>query len=182
MQLYDKPNQLAGNLGKCRPEKTEPGPAANSLFGYVSSPPPPTSPMSWPPRLRQSQLSSTPPTPLTPDVLRRFAEVRDKVPGSSAPGAYHVLLNTLFPVHSNFTVSSQLLTVSGPGLPTSILMFEVRLRGKLVFMLGVNPPDHLRLPPARESVDTQIRHHIKNLAGWLRLPDLPLSRIDRIRS
>jgi hypothetical protein len=129
-------------------------------------------------------LSATPNTTMSfpSHLLSRFADVRNNAPGSSSPGAYHVLLSTLF--NSNFTVSPQWLTVSdrASGLTSCMLMFEVRLRGKLVFVMGVKPPADLRLPLIREPADNHIRDHIKNLAGLLRSLDLQFSHIDHIRS
>ena len=110
-------------------------------------------------------------------MICRFADVRDKVPGSSSSGAYNALLCTFFPIDSDFTVFPRPLTA--PDKPVDrILMFDVLLKGKLVLMLGVKPSDDLELPSARESADTQIQSRIRDMAGWLRSQDPPLSGIN----
>ena len=103
--------------------------------------------------------------PWPPRVLRQFAKVPNAPSESDFHGPYNKLLNTLFPVDTEFTVVPQYL----PGSRESedfVVMFEVLLEDKPVFVLELTQPGNLRWDSTREIADLRIRSRLRDLARW----------------
>ena len=103
--------------------------------------------------------------PWPPRILSQFAKVPNAPSESDFHDPYNKLLNTLFPVDTEFTVVPWCL----PGSRKSadfIFMFEVLLEDKPVFVLELKQPGNLRWNSTREAVDLQIRSRLRDLARW----------------
>lgn len=97
-------------------------------------------------------------------VLRQFATVPPNPTESQFHAPYNKLLNTLFPVDSDFVVVPQYLPDSR-NAADFIVMYEILLVNKPVFVLGLKPPSHLEILSKRQAADEQIRMRMGDLVG-----------------
>ena len=97
-------------------------------------------------------------------VLRQFATVPPNPTESEFQAPYNKLLNTLFPVDSGFVVVPQYLPDSR-NATDFIVMYEILLVDKPVFVLELKPPSHLKTLSKRQAADEQIRMRMGDLVG-----------------
>ncbi|KAF9648959.1 hypothetical protein BDM02DRAFT_3143411 [Thelephora ganbajun] len=97
-------------------------------------------------------------------VLRQFATIPTNPSESDYHGSYNKLLNTLFPVDSDFVVVPQYLP-DARNAADFIVMFEVLLINKPVLILDLKPPSHLDLLSKRQLADEQIRSRMGDLVS-----------------
>ena len=98
-------------------------------------------------------------------VLRQFEKVPLNPSEADFHGPYNKLLSTLFPPDTDFTVVPQYWPKSRDS-PDLVVMFEVTLEGKTVFILGLKPPGDLSLLSRRAAADRQVRERIADsIAG-----------------
>jgi hypothetical protein len=102
-------------------------------------------------------------------VARQFEKVPSNPSEADFHGPYNRLLYTLFPADTLFTVVPQYMPKNARESTDYIVMFEVLLEDKPVFILGLKPPQHLRWASTREAADVQIRSRIRDIACSLRL-------------
>lgn len=100
-------------------------------------------------------------------ILRQFATVP---PANSTENEsefhppYNKLLNTLFPVDSDFVVAP--LYLQDPRNPGYfIFLYEIHLVDKPVLILMLKPPAHLNVLSKRKAADKQIRTRMGDLFG-----------------
>ncbi|KAF9651972.1 hypothetical protein BDM02DRAFT_3153944 [Thelephora ganbajun] len=95
-------------------------------------------------------------------VLRQFATVPPNPSKSDYNGPYNKLLNTLFPIDSDFVVVPQYLPDARNAVDF-IVTFEVLLINKPVLILELRPPSHLDFLSKRQVADEQIRSRMGDL-------------------
>lgn len=99
-----------------------------------------------------------------PKVLRQFATVPPNASEGDFNGPYNKLLYTLFPPDTDFVVVPQYIPDSR-NAADFIVMFEVYLESRPVFILELKPPNHLQTHSKRQAADLQIRQRMVDLIG-----------------
>ncbi|KAL6308958.1 hypothetical protein BKA93DRAFT_724946 [Sparassis latifolia] len=105
-------------------------------------------------------------------VLAQFALVPPNSRENEYYGPYNKLLNYLFPPDSPYTVVPQYLQPASAKGIEYVVLFEIVVENRPIFILEVKEPVDLEYVSARESADDQIRHCIEDLVGRCPIPTL----------
>jgi hypothetical protein len=97
-------------------------------------------------------------------VIRQFNTVPANPSESDYHGPYNKLLYTLFPPDSDFVVVPQYLPDSH-NAADFIVMFEILLENRPVFILELKPPNHIDLLSRRQAADDQVRSRLADIVG-----------------
>jgi hypothetical protein len=96
-------------------------------------------------------------------VLRQFQSIPANPSENEFHGPYNKLLYTIFPPDSDFTVAPQYLKPASAKASDYVVMFEVSLQNKPVFILELKPPRDIEFISTRQAADEQIRERVGDL-------------------
>jgi len=98
-------------------------------------------------------------------TVRSFQKVPVNPSAADFRGPFNKLLYTLFPADTDYTITWH-HTPNSREATNFVLLHEVLLEDKPVFVLELKPPQDLRYPSTRGDADRQIRRRLHDLQSW----------------